>query len=665
MNVYEFDFNLFEKLPVTAKSKRKHEDGKSYVNCVCAFDIETTQLDDIKQAIMYLWAIQIGEGVTIYGRTWEELRYFIEEAEKVLKPLDRWLVLYTHNLSYEFQFLRGIYRFENSEVFAIEPRKILTCTMCGCIEFRCSYLLTDLSLRDFLRQMGVENQKKDLDYSVQRFPWDELPEEVIEYMTNDVKGLVQAITKKMNIEGDDVLTIPLTKTGYVRKEVREALRNYYYLLKDMKLNLNVYKLLAKAFRGGNCTANRWYVGQIVENVDSWDMVSAYPAVMLEELFPSSHFVKVSDTTEEKFRRLYDLKRYALLGVFRFHGLRIKNDDMGTAYLNVAKCKINYKLKYFATEDRIYKAEELETTLTDIDFRIVEDLYEWDSFEILELWRANYAPLPNELKKLILKYYDTKTTLRCDENSPNYVYYILAKERINSIFGLMVQDPLKRHINFIGDEYRKEERNDEEYLSKLSVWRPPFQWGVWVSAYCRLRLYQACKLCGRQFIYCDTDSVKFVGEVDFGELNKELEQKAEKASALSVDENGVIVPIGVFKHEADYEKPNRFKTLGAKQYVLEKSDGVLKCTIAGVQKQKAGDELKSLESFDPGFTFVNAGGTESIYNDNANILYMKDGHTLVVGSNVYIHNIPYTIKDSSSDLEELIENFDDILRGWHG
>ena len=44
-------------------------------------------------------------------------------------PADVKVVIFVHNLSFEFQFLRGIYHFDNEEVFAVESRKVLKCEM--------------------------------------------------------------------------------------------------------------------------------------------------------------------------------------------------------------------------------------------------------------------------------------------------------------------------------------------------------------------------------------------------------------------------------------------------------------------------------------------------------------------------------------------------------
>ena len=47
----------------------------------------------------------------------------------------------------------------------------------------------------------------------------------------------------------------------------------------------------------------------------------------------------------------------------------------------------------------------------------------------------------------------------------------------------------------------------------------YQWGVWVTAWARYRLEEGLKIAGEKAVYCDTDSVKYVGNVDWKDYNK--------------------------------------------------------------------------------------------------------------------------------------------------
>lgn len=186
---------------------------KVYKDLVCAFDIETTLLPDIGQSFMYVWQCQIGQDHTIIGRTWEEFKIFREKLSAQLKK-NEWLVIWVHNLSFEFQFLSDpdIYAFDTKEVFCMDSRKILKAEMSKYrLEFRCSYLHTNMSLDEFTKKMGVPDYKQSgdkFDYSKIRYPWTSLNEMEMRYIINDVKGLVEALIIEMDHDMKNLYNVP-------------------------------------------------------------------------------------------------------------------------------------------------------------------------------------------------------------------------------------------------------------------------------------------------------------------------------------------------------------------------------------------------------------------------------------------------------------------------
>ena len=124
----------------------KTKNKVTYKDAICAFDIETTRLADIEQSIMYIWMFHVKQlDTTFVGRTWDELRVLFGKIVSELGECT--LCIYVHNLSYEFQFLQAIYSFGKDEVFAVDNRKVLKCTMFDeKIDFRFSYLHSNMSL---------------------------------------------------------------------------------------------------------------------------------------------------------------------------------------------------------------------------------------------------------------------------------------------------------------------------------------------------------------------------------------------------------------------------------------------------------------------------------------------------------------------------------------
>ena len=238
LTVEDFDPSIFRKYGLVKKPRGNpyKKDRTNYLDCICAFDIESTNLPDIKQAIMYIWQFQVDMDYTIIGRSWQS---FLEMLKKIKQELgETKLPIFVHNLSYEWEFLSGIYKFESDEVFCMDDRKILRCSMFGNFEFRCSYLLTNMSLAMFTKRMGVEDSKlSGFDYKKLRFPDTKLSDFELQYCINDVLGLVEALKRKMENDGDTIYTMPLTSTGYVRKEAKKEMDKFnHQQLRDMLRN---------------------------------------------------------------------------------------------------------------------------------------------------------------------------------------------------------------------------------------------------------------------------------------------------------------------------------------------------------------------------------------------------------------------------------------------
>ena len=107
----------FTPVPFEGQKRKQGNQGTrkrvNYADIVTAFDIETSKIETPHgpQAFMYVWQWQIGLDITIVGRTWDEFLQCVEKLKSVL-PSNTTLVVYVHNLSYEFQFLRNVYDFK-------------------------------------------------------------------------------------------------------------------------------------------------------------------------------------------------------------------------------------------------------------------------------------------------------------------------------------------------------------------------------------------------------------------------------------------------------------------------------------------------------------------------------------------------------------------------
>ena len=658
-DIDSFDYSIIEIAPTQKRKKGnqgKRDNRRKYKNLMCAFDIEATNDNKLEQAFMYIWQFQIEE-YTIIGRTWDEFLTFCERITGKLQQ-DEYVMVYVHNLSYEFSFLKGIYPFQPDEVFCTDRRKVLRCEMFEHIELRCSYMLTNMSLSTFTKRMGVKEKLsgEEFDYSKQRYPWTELTDRELEYCITDVQSLVEALKVYYSIENDNHYTIPMTSTGFVRRDCKAAMRHFNWdTLNSMQPDYRVYQLLKAAFRGGNTHANRYYAEQIIENVSSYDRVSSYPDVQINELFPMSPWLREDNIDLDRAcRKIYKHRRACLMRI-GFSNIRLTDPMNGCPYIAKHKC---LKLSaHYNDNGRILQADYLELACTDIDLRIILDMYSFDKVFIFEFYHARYGRLPKPLRDVIMKYYQNKTDLK---NVPGQeVYYAAAKERLNSVYGMTVQDICKRNILYQDDDFVIDmELSDEElYAKTIQKAFICYAWGVWTTCHARMHLQKAIDHVGYNFVYCDTDSVKFIddGTIDFDQYNKSRKQDSIKNGGVATDRRGKKYYLGLYDYEGTYKQ---FVTLGAKKYAYTDQDDKLHITVAGCGKSAGARELAGrggIESFREGFTFYEAGGTESVYNDIREPFDVDiDGKTLNITSNVLIRPSTYTL-GITGEYEKILRN----------
>lgn len=675
---YHFPLLKLQKLKYVKRPKRTPKDKPNIINIITAFDIETTRIPEINQSVMYTWQWHFHKpiNVCVVGRTWMDFMAFTEMLQHFLP--EGQLIVYDHNLSYEFQFLRAFYDFQNDEVFAVQSRKVLYCTMYNNrFMFRDSMLQTNMSLKQFLKKMHVQHQKVsgiDFNYDKSRYAWTELNDLEMKYITNDVIGLCEAIETEMESDGDNLYTIPLTSTGYVRRDAKKALfmDAKFGNIPDMLPDWKTYTLLREAFRGGDCHCNRYIAGDILYHVHSYDRSSSYPDVLCNCDFPMAAFKDVGSVDQDQVAKMVN-DHIPFVCRCHFVNIRLRNKYYPLPYLPVSKCTHVQKPKI--DNGCILSADALQTTITDIDFQIILEVYDFDDLYIPVCMTSKYRPLPYKFIQVITDYYKLKTKLKGDPSAD--IYYTKLKNKLNALYGMCAQDPVKESILFDGGAWNTDTKPRmqllEEYQNHAFL---PYQWGVWCTAWARYRLYEGVKIAGPEnFVYCDTDSVKFTGsDADYSAFNRRAERWSRESGAVGMDAKGNMHFMGVFEREHDYY---RFRAWGAKKYAYQyEENGPTEATISGVVKvseyDNKGEPVKlsggleldkhgGLEAFEDGFVFREAGGLDPIYNDDNYGKYTIEGHEIEITSNVCLVPSTYTVH-LTNEYKELIDQSDiEILK----
>ena len=452
----EYDFTKLENMDVIT-DKRGNRAGREktrYKNVVCAFDIETSRVvtgwkkdrgeeKPVYNSFLYIWMFQIGKEDTIIGRTWAEYKEFIEKIENAIGTAK--LVVYVHNLAFEFQFLSGIYPSDRWEVFAPKSRRPLKATYNDKIEYRCSYYHSNMSLEKFLESVGVEDKKKvgDLDYDIVRYPWTELTDKELGYCINDVKGLVEAIYTEMERDHDTLLSIPLTSTSYLRREVKALLMPMRDAYKNTIPPYKVYQILRKAFRGGDTHANRWYADRIINDIYSDDRVSSYPAVLLNEKYPMGAWRKVETDCIEKLME-EKKKGYAYVCTIRLWNVRLIDEYYPDPYIPIAKCGVIGD--HINDNGRVLSADFLEISVTDIDLDIILSIYDFDTHEITEAYKSKYDYLPQPLRDKLRELFEFKTQFKGVDGQE--YFYAKSKNKLNAAYGMAAQNPMRESSIYV-------------------------------------------------------------------------------------------------------------------------------------------------------------------------------------------------------------------------
>ena len=609
-----------EGIPLVKKSTTtdKGKSTVSYYNIPAAFDIEVSSFynNGQKQACMYIWQFGILNWVT-YGRTWEEFTSLMQTLSLILDTSnEKRLVVYVHNLAYEFQFIRRLFSW--TKLFFLDKRKPVYCItgepMAG-IEFRCSLKLSSKSLKkvgEDLQKYKFYKKTGDLDYQLIRTSETPLSDIELGYCENDIRVLLAYIQEKIESDGS-IAKIPLTNTGYVREHCRDSCfkrdsyKSYQNLMRSLVVSSDEYSQLKNGFTGGFTHANALLVAAgrletIQHDLHSYDFTSSYPAVMVLEKFPMSRgkIVRLHEVKNpmKVFRQC--LNKYCCLIDCTIYGLRERKGMEFEHPLSASKC--NTLIDCVEDNGRVVSATKLSTTLTEQDWFTIRDFYTADSFQIDKLRIYQKAYLPRNFVLSILELYEDKTRLKGVKGEE--INYMISKNMLNSAYGMCVTDIVRDEIIFDNDTYdpretyRTKKQVLEEAIRKYNNGGKRFlfyPWGVWVTAYARRRLFSGIKECKHDYVYADTDSIKILHperhKKYFDDYNEEILHQIKAAAKFhQIDEskfspltkNGKKKPIGVWDDEGEIWD---FKTLGAKRYLIRNKYGYM-LTVAGLHKEKA-------------------------------------------------------------------------------
>lgn len=566
-----------------------------YYNIPAALDIETSSfwIDNTPQETVYLWQFGIGR-YRVYGRNIEEYIDFIEYIAKYLEE-DTRLVIYVHNLSYEFQHIRFYHNWK--EVFARKTYHPIRALTDSNLEYRCSQILTNKSLEQVGKDLKnpIKKLNESFNYNEIRTSETPLTEDELKYSEVDIDIVIALIYECIENDGD-ISKIPMTSTGYVREDVRGRCfdnENYKSLMRRLWITPREYDFLKWAMAGGFTHANHFHARKVLKNVDSADLRSAYPGQMILQTYPMSEGTQLNREDRRNIQRI--IEKYHVIMHIRLRN--VKSRWRGDHIISRSRC-LTCSNGVF-DNGRVISADVCELICTEIDYAYFIEFYKIEQVEILDGYYYKPDKLPIEIRLSTIEYFRGKTLFKGVKGEE--VHYTKSKNKLNSIYGMMVTDIVMDKVNYNGN-WNSTTPPIKGAISQYNNGKNRFlfyPWGVYVTAYTRARIWGAILECGEDYVYSDTDSVKILNmekhiEWFENENNEVIEATKELAKELNLPYE-YITPKGQVMGTWDLDDGHysKFKTLGAKRYIYTDRDtGKLHITLAGCNKKSGLEYIKS-------------------------------------------------------------------------
>lgn len=652
----------------------------SYYFLVLDIETSTQEVNDdfmvwLSYGYLNLYNVK-GERIeTNFFRDWGEYAFLLKNYGRKFYGYE--VLVYVHNLSYEFDFL-----IKNvsppDKIMTNSTHNIISGTLQKFPQFRymCTYQLSGLSLREIGKILNFP--KLESDYH-NYFPEDEIDETDKEYCCRDCDIVAKYIVETQLKEYSLLKNIPYTKTGRVRKRLKEHYKEYVkehgYPDWDLMPDEQCYEAMKRAFSGGVVISSLYTTNVVINNVRCFDITSSYPYAMLKEEFPytieKADTFTVADLETTKFW-IAKIRFYNITSKFTWQWLSISKMD----YFDVNSEFFNGKLMC---------SPLIERTITSVDYDIIKMTYDFSDIEVLEFYPCKkYSKIPEPYEKTILEVAEKKHSLKekREEMKKNGVSeedeeyreiskeYMLAKNDFNSIYGMLVQDLVQNE--FYVDENFIWHKKDVKYKQSPKHIGRNFLFGIFVTAYARRNVLRGAVInCPETLCYIDTDSIKFIGDFHFQQTNELLDEKYLCNPAVS--------DLGQFDDEGTYLQ---YKTLGAKKYAYVSDDGKVRLTVAGLPKQKGKGEyyIDKIEDFSPNTTFKKCkmgkkyvvGNTIFEYDYDTETMTNKKTinwaevfcheHNVLTGGGVVLTPVDYALDMTKNDKMH-IEHYDKMRPMW--
>lgn len=631
-----FPFDIFEKISYIYKNGMT-DDKRSYNDVIVMFDTETSKKDpdSIGENHVCAWSISLRayerDICTLYGYKPSELIKCIRKIQESMKG--DCLICYAHNLPYDWQFCRKFFFKEfgtPTRQLNIKPFYPIYIEFPGGLILRDSLILSQCKLEKWANDLDVQHKKETgkWNYNAVRHQIGHtLTEDEIDYIEHDTLAGVECLDAVRKALGKRICSMPWTMTGIVRERVKKAGMKHHahdHFLKMLPTFEQQMKLEV-VYHGGYTHGNRHFYGRVVRTKDGWDFIkgydfsSSYPSVAILEKFPCEKFVPEEDLSPEEL--LASADDYAYMFKFVAYGIELISDEIPMPAMSASKC-VRY-INPIKDNGKIVKADLIEIYTNEVDLSIYCSMYKWTYAICTEVEVAAKNYLPKWFTDLAFDLFKEKTMLKGGDPAD----YMLAKGRLNSLYGMCCQHPYKLDIleeyeftDILNVFHEREFKTPEERLewekNKYKEYGEKkgnvlnYQIGVWITSYAMRNLFRlgACVdyKNGGEWLYSDTDSCYVVGmdEKKLQAYNDDIKRRLTERGYGPVIKNDREYWLGIAEHDELEDTYSEFKFMGAKRYCGRcVSDNALHLTVSGVPKKPGAACLNdNIDNFTEGFIF---------------------------------------------------------------
>lgn len=487
-----FNYDYLSNIMYVRRSGRN--DNDSYNDAVIMFDTETSKTIPGEVCENYVVAFTVSirafnkNIVTLWGRRPDDLVECLIRIHEAMPG--QHTVFYCHNYAYDYVFIRKfLFAFLGTpeKVLNVKPHYPILMIFKNGMIIKDSLILSQKSLERWAKDLDVEHKKAVgfWDYDKLRTQKTRLSAEEKHYIENDTLAGVECIDKTMKSLEKRIYSMPYTATGIVREGflIEGKKHHAHEAFKKVSPDYKVYAILEKVFHGGYTHANRYMTEQTIEGITTcYDFNSSYPFVILSEKFPVEKFKPWHECSAKDI--VENSEHYAFIFKLILYKFEVKKKMQPMPMLQFYK--MENPINCIIDNGRVLQGDYAEIYLTEMDLKVFLDQYTAEGYKCVDVYYSRKNYLPRWFTDYVYDLYEKKTRLKGGDP----VEYSIAKSRVNSCYGCMVQKALQDDIiedyetgeysiNGIDDRTGLEVIPEKQYEKYLKNHRKilPYQWGV--------------------------------------------------------------------------------------------------------------------------------------------------------------------------------------------